>query len=203
MRESSEHDHLYPLLAKLLDVEQLRNGVVAAEFIRFDAPLALMGAALRYNIPPRSPDQRVSQLYIAQLPLSDLPQTLQHDLPTPSCLTAPTSPDASYAADVYNSSIWLGLEPTFTPWHRDPNANLFRQLCGVKTVRMMPPRAGRTLFGQVMRGLGQSTASAAIRGEEMMQGAERQAWLDAVWGPSAPKGMLEVTVLTVRSAVMK
>jgi hypothetical protein len=194
LRESSEHGHFYPLLAKLVNLEQLRNGVVAAEFIRFDAPLALMDAALRYNMPPRPPGQRVSQLYIAQLPLSDLPQPLQHDIPTPACLTAPASPDASYAADVYNSSLWLGLEPTFTPWHRDPNANLFRQLCGVKTVRMMPPQPGRRVFEQVMRGLGQSAANTAIRGEEMMQGAERQAWLDAVWGPSAPEGMLEVMV---------
>ncbi|KAJ4287403.1 hypothetical protein N0V88_007674 [Collariella sp. IMI 366227] len=164
------------------------------QFIRFDAPLAFLCAALEFNRQQSSPAGRLSQLYIAQALLSDLPHELQGDVPTPLLLTAPPTQDLPYSADVYGSSVWIGLESTYTPFHRDPNPNLFCQLYGSKVIRLMPPRSGERFFRKVMTGLGEFRGSAAIRGEEMMQGAERQAWLDAVWGSDPPAGMLEVVL---------
>ncbi|KAK4100465.1 Clavaminate synthase-like protein [Parathielavia hyrcaniae] len=151
--------------------------------------------ALRKWFSPTPHHHHIAQLYIAQLPLSDLPTDLQQDAPTPDALAAEPTRELPYAADVYTSSLWLGLEPTFTPWHRDPNPNLFCQLVGSKTVRLMPPAPGKQLFADVSAGrLGRLNASHAIRGLEMMQSNERKAWWDAVWGPSVPEGMQEVVL---------
>ncbi|KAL2019397.1 hypothetical protein VTK56DRAFT_9688 [Thermocarpiscus australiensis] len=156
-------------------------------FIRFDAPLALLAAGLQFNRQQPSPKSRLSQLYIAQSSLSVLPQELQADMPTPLLVRQ------AGKGDVYASSVWLGLEPTYTPWHRDPNPNLFCQLCGSKVFRLLPSHAGDRLFREVQARLGKA-GSSRIRGEEMMQGPERQALMDAVWGERAPEDMIEVVL---------
>jgi hypothetical protein len=150
-------------------------------FLRFDAPLALLCAALEFNNTAQHHHPPLSELYIAQASLSLLPEALQSDLPTPALV------QQAGKGDVYSSSIWLGLEPTYTPWHRDPNPNLFCQLCGEKVVRLLPPRQGEALFravqARLLLGHGQVGAeSARIRGEEMMQGLERRVLKEAVWG---------------------
>ncbi|KAK3984465.1 hypothetical protein QBC44DRAFT_336911 [Cladorrhinum sp. PSN332] len=153
-------------------------------FLRFDAPLALLSAGLEYNsIFPETP---LTQLYIAQAPLSNLPPALQADLLIPSLLSH------LGRGDIYGSSIWLGLEPTYTPWHRDPNPNLFCQLRRKKVMRLMPPNRGRNLFERVQAELRQQGASWRIRGDEMMQGAERRALSKAVWESNT--GMTETVV---------
>lgn len=171
----------------------VQHAAGAPRFLQFSAPLALLEAAVEYNR-QHLPGDCVSGLYIAQVPLSDLPQELQQDVPTPACLTAPADDEPPYAADIYTSSLWLGLTPTYTPWHRDPNHNLFCQLRGTKVVRLMPPRAGEELFRKVMADLGKPVMSTAIRGKEMMLDPERQAFVDAVWGEIMPEGMFEVTL---------
>jgi len=76
--------------------------------------------------------------------------------------------------DIYDSSIWLGLAPTHTPLHRDPNPNLFVQLAGRKVVRVFEPAIGRELFAQA--------GSGGVRlGEEMMAGEGRAALDAVVW----------------------
>ncbi|KAK0628732.1 Clavaminate synthase-like protein, partial [Bombardia bombarda] len=125
----------------------------------------------------------LQQLYIAQAPLNALPPPLQSDLPTLELVKT------AGKGDVYNSSVWLGLAPTYTPWHRDPNPNLFCQMVGSKVVRLLPPRLGEHLFHRARAQLGQSTGgSSRIRGEEMMQGEERRVLLEAVWGDSEEGG---------------
>ena len=153
---------------------------------RFEAPLRLLTAGLRYNTSVGA-SQRVGQLYIAQAPLNDLPTSMQRDVPVPELV------QQAGRGDVYNSSIWLGLEPTYTPWHRDPNPNLFCQLHSSKVVRLLPPAPGHDIFQQVKAGLVRS-GSSRIRGAEMMQGPERRAFMDAIWGDSAPDSILEVVV---------
>lgn len=189
--KTAEGNELYKLLHRYGFSQQSSNS--KSEFIRFNAPLALLNKAIEFN---RHADQGkpLSGLYIAQAALSDLPHELQLDVPLPDLLTAPITPETPYVCDIYNSSLWLGLEPTFTPWHRDPNHNLFCQLAGAKRVRLLPPKAGSRVFRKVMENLGNPSASAAIRGEEMMQTTEREAWREAVWGPGAPHFMLEATV---------
>jgi hypothetical protein len=115
-------------------------------------------------------------IYLAQASLSDLPRSLLEDLPTPHLVAH------AGKGDVYDTSIWLGHAPTYTPLHRDPNPNLFVQLAGRKQVRLFNPDSGAAIFHHVQTRIGRA-ASATIRGADMMQGAEREALERAVWGP--------------------
>jgi hypothetical protein len=144
--------------------------------LHVSAPLDLLLKALEYN---SSTAKLVTQIYIAQVPLNELPSVLQDDLPPPEIV------QSAGKGDIYNSSIWLGLEPTYTSWHRDPNPNLFSQLHSSKKVRMLPPNAGQAIFRQVQAQLGRS-GNAHIRGYEMMYGEEREALHEAIWSSSAP-----------------
>lgn len=142
--------------------------------LRFDAPLALLIAALRYNSQTKGPS-RLRQLYIAQSSLDDLPKELSRDLPAPRVVAE------AGRGDIYASSVWLGLEPTYTPLHRDPNPNLFVQLRGFKGVRLLPPQDGDAVFRQVQERLGRWGGNSRIRGAEMMEGPERKLLRDVVW----------------------
>jgi Cupin-like domain len=115
-----------------------------------------------------------SSLYIAQYSLTDLPSPLQSDLPTPDLVTK------SGKGDIYDSSLWMGRPPTFTPLHKDPNPNLFLQLAGQKMVRVFPPEVGRAMFDIVQAKLGYA-GIASFRGDEMMQGPERDFLEEVVW----------------------
>ncbi|GAB1316033.1 hypothetical protein MFIFM68171_06243 [Madurella fahalii] len=154
------------------------NTPCEAHFLRFEAPLALLSAALEFH--HHHHHQPLTQLYIAQAPLSHLPASLQADLPTPPLVLH------AGRGDVYSSSIWLGLEPTYTPWHRDPNPNFFCQLRGRKAIRLLPPRRGEALFREAVHRarLAGAGASPRIRGDEMMRGRERRVLWEAVWGRS-------------------
>ena len=159
-----------------------------SRFLRFEAPAALLSVGLEFNNSRNDSRCLLEQLYIAQAPLSALPVDLQNDVPTPELVKE------AGKGDIYDSSIWIGLEPTYTPWHRDPNPNLFCQLQSSKVIRMLPPRHGEQLFLQTRAKLGQ-TGSSRIRGEEMMQGAERQVLYDTVWSDSViEEDMMEVTL---------
>jgi hypothetical protein len=144
--------------------------VDVVKFERFDGPLSLLFEHME-TAKPRSAEQ----LYLAQCSLSDLPKELQDDLPTPDVIKVLGK------GDIYGSSLWMGKAPTCTPLHRDPNPNLFVQLSGKKTIRLMRPELGQQLYEQVMHRLGKTGGSASMRGEEMMQGKELEALESAVW----------------------
>lgn len=126
------------------------------------------------------------QLYIAQAKVTDLPPKLREDLPTPDVVKKVGK------GDIYDANIWLGIPPTYTPLHRDPNPNLFVQLAGSKAVRMFEPQVGRAVFNAVQAKIG-GYASPVFRGEEMMQGPERMALEEAVW-KNPPEDGYEVVV---------
>jgi len=115
------------------------------------------------------------ELYIAQSSLTDLPEALRVDLTTPELVLR------AGRGDIYNSSIWLGTEPTYTPLHRDPNPNLFCQLCSHKVARLLPPAQGDRLFFEVQARLRQQ-ANSRIRTTAMMEGKEREVLREAIWG---------------------
>jgi hypothetical protein len=117
-----------------------------------------------------------ASIYLAQASLSDLPSSLREDLPTPELVSK------AGKGDIYDTSIWIGRSPTYTPLHRDPNPNLFVQLAGRKQVRLFKPDLGNAIFHHVQASIGGS-ANASMRGEEMMEGAERTALEQAVWDP--------------------
>lgn len=142
--------------------------------LRFEGPLGLLLAALKYNSETNQVD-RLRQLYIAQASLDDLPKELVKDLPTPDIVKN------AGRGDIYASSLWLGLEPTYTPLHRDPNPNIFVQLCSSKVVRLLPPSQGNSVFRQVQMRLGRHGGNSRIRGAEMMEGSERKLLYEAIW----------------------
>jgi hypothetical protein len=157
------------------------------EFVRIENSfgffLELVNAAVStWILPPghRSDDPSsaytipTAKIYIAQASLADLPKGMRDDLPTPELVLK------AGKGDVYDSSLWLGQAPTYTPLHRDPNPNLFVQLAGRKVVRLYEPRAGNAVFSKVQEQIGGS-ASATMRGEEMMQGEEKELLEKEVW----------------------
>jgi len=149
----------------------MAEGLPAGTFRRFNAPLSLFLEACKQN--PR-PSYR---LYIAQAQIADLPQQLQDDLPTPRLVKE------AGKGDVYDANIWMGIPPTYTPLHKDPNPNIFVQLASSKIVRLFRPSIGTAIFHDVQNRIGQSS-SATFRGEEMMEGPERDALDKVVWGPA-------------------
>ncbi|KAI0543502.1 Clavaminate synthase-like protein [Xylaria curta] len=146
-----------------------------SRFLQFDAPLSLIIQASRYNQSTADSSHRIKQLYIAQSDIRSLPPALAEDLPVPMLVRE------AGKGDIYSSSIWLGLQPTYTPLHRDPNPNVFCQLAGSKAVRLLRPRAGMAVFQDVRRRLGSSGSSSRLRGSEMMDGPEREGLHRAVW----------------------
>lgn len=129
------------------------------------------------NTPPSAHPVSTAKIYIAQASLSDLPRLMRADLPTPEVVLK------AGKGDIYDSSIWLGQAPTYTPLHRDPNPNLFVQLGGKKIVRLYAPRVGNAVFSKVQEQIGGSS-SATMRGEEMMQGKEKELLENEVWSDS-------------------
>ncbi|RHZ48555.1 putative JmjC domain protein [Aspergillus thermomutatus] len=139
-------------------------------FRQFHAPLSLFLDWMELQ-------SQATRLYLAQCQLLDLPPVLRDDFPTPELVLQ------AGKGDVYDTNVWIGHPPTYTPLHRDPNPNLFVQIAGQKVVRLLAPDAGQRIFASVRRRLGRSgdREAAAFRGEEMMQGQERTLLEQAVW----------------------
>lgn len=151
-------------------------------FRKFHAPLSLF---LQWIREAESQPESPSRLYLAQCQLLDLPKVLRDDFPTPSIVAK------AGKGDLYDTNVWIGHPPTYTPLHRDPNPNLFVQLAGRKIVRLLAPRDGQVVFSHVQGQLGRSGSreAAAFRGEEMMQGRERALLEQAVWDDAESKKM--------------
>lgn len=137
-------------------------------FARFDRPLTDFLDFVKHE------DVHDSHMYLAQCPISSLPGELQSDLPVPLVVSK------AGKGDIYDSSIWLGLAPTYTSLHKDPNPNLFAQLAGTKIIRIFEPHVGVELFKEAQRCIG-GNGSASIRGEEMMYGEEKRVLEDLIW----------------------
>jgi hypothetical protein len=143
-----------------------KNGAV---FQQMQAPLGVLLSWMEQATGESSP-----RLYLAQCKLTDLPQSLRDHVRTPEIA------QKAGKGDIYDANLWMGLAPTYTPLHRDPNPNLFLQLAGRKVIRLFPPDVGLTIFAEVQEKLGRS-ASSAFRGEEMMQGPEKDLLEREVW----------------------
>ena len=176
---SNEHDGAGTTLNRNY-LDQFGNTVVPLEFTklsseseatfhRAEAPLAifLQWASLA------STDIE-DRLYLAQASFASLPKDMADDLPTPEIVSK------AGTGDIYDTNIWMGIPPTYTPLHRDPNPNMFVQLAGKKVVRILEPEAGDEVFARVQQALGKS-GSAALRGEDMMKGEERKLLEAEIW----------------------
>ncbi|EGR44500.1 uncharacterized protein TRIREDRAFT_70310 [Trichoderma reesei QM6a] len=170
----------------------ISGGFHGQQFFQLHAPLKLLIKALEFNKAQRRKAYPPIQLYIAQSLLPDLPRPLQNDVPTPEILSRVGR------GDIYSSSIWLGTEPTYTPLHRDPNPNLFCQLCSSKVVRLLPPATGHELYHQVQMTL-RGSGNSRIRSTEMMEGEERELLHGAVWENEDETGSTEIQEVTLRA----
>ena len=184
VRENSELNYMfwqqYQDITVPIELTQIPLGGEKT-FHRSNAPLKIFLAhsiPLQPAIKAQSAATARSLLYIAQCPLNDLPVSLQEDLPTPELVLK------AGKGDIYDSSLWMGRPPTFTPLHKDPNPNLFVQLAGRKVVRLFNPEVGSAIYDFVQMKL-RVQGNANFRGEEMMQGREREELEEAVWGDGA------------------
>ncbi|RAL16535.1 putative JmjC domain protein [Aspergillus homomorphus CBS 101889] len=154
------------------------SGTGEPSFRQFHAPLSLF---LEWISTAETLESPTTRLYLAQCQLHDLPQTLRNDFPTPELVLQ------AGKGDIYDTNVWIGYPPTYTPLHRDPNPNLFVQLAGRKVVRLLPPSDGQKVFSSVRHQIGKSAGREAtvFRGDEMMQGEERVLLEKAVWDDAA------------------
>lgn len=157
------------------------GGIDVLSFRKFHAPLTMFLEWMR--MAENSPQS--SRLYLAQCQLLDLPHILRQDFPTPDIVAQ------AGKGDVYDTNVWIGHPPTYTPLHRDPNPNLFVQLAGQKVVRLLAPADGQAVFSAVRQRLGKSGGkdAAAFRGDEMMQGQERALLDEMVWSTPVSAGL--------------
>ncbi|KAI4191342.1 MAG: hypothetical protein L6R41_000129 [Letrouitia leprolyta] len=138
-------------------------------FHRAEAPLNIF---LQWAAQANS--KTLQRLYVAQAPLHRLPKSLRDDLPTPELVLQ------AGKGDIYDASIWLGIAPTYTPLHCDPNPNLYLQLAGHKVIRIVPPDVGQLIFANVQSALGKPLLN-RFRGDEMMKGREKDLLEAKIW----------------------
>ncbi len=162
------HEYLLPHCEATVPLEL--TSVAHDDFQQLRAPLKLFIEWTREASP-----ETTDRLYLAQASISELPQPLRDDLPVPDLV------NLAGKGDIYDTNLWIGLAPTYTPLHRDPNPNIFAQLAGRKVVRLYSPDDGAEIFRHVQEKLGRS-GSQAFRGEEMMKGREKTLLEAQVWG---------------------
>lgn len=141
-------------------------------FHRADAPFGLFLAWAE-----NATVETLDRFYLAQASLSSFPLILQADIPTPTDLLRKVG-----KGDIYDTNIWMGFPPTYTPLHRDPNPNLLVQLAGSKVVRILSPNDGLKIFVQTQEFIGNKTGSAKFRGDEIMKGKEKVLLEARIWG---------------------
>lgn len=155
-------------------------------FLRAEAPLSIF---LSWAAHAKS--DTLERLYLAQASVSALPEQLRNDLPTPDLVTQ------AEKGNIYDTNVWMGVAPTYTPLHRDPNPNLLVQLVGQKVVRLLAPEDGQKVFAAVQESIGR-TASAVFRGEEMMKGEEKALFEARIWDDSDQHGDVDPAGFEVR-----
>ncbi|KAI5805938.1 hypothetical protein EDC01DRAFT_640915 [Geopyxis carbonaria] len=154
---------------------------VDGTFERKDIPFLLF---LEY-LSLESPSESLPNLYLAQVSLLDAFPELQKSFePTPDFVTS------AGKGDIYATNLWLGRSNAInTPLHKDPNPNLFVQLCGRKKLRLFEPDVGKRLL-QDVDDTGHSLI--AFRGEDMMVGERKEAIEEQVWEKSKEGFEIEV-----------
>ena len=132
--------------------------------------------------PSESSTEARDRFYLAQCPLQALPEPMQADLqPLPSFIR-----EASDRGDIYESSVWIGMAPTYTPLHKDPNPNFFVQLAGSKVIRAFPPDVGIALLREGSSRLNDAGATdVRTFDERSMGGKERQVFYELIWDDDA------------------
>jgi hypothetical protein len=152
-------------------------------FSRFGAPIGLFLRWQEQELSRASGHAASSDvaLYIAQSSLDSLPAALREDIPTPPTIMK---------SDVYANSLWLGIPPTKTPLHRDPNDNLFVQLSGTKKFRLLKPEDGAAVIGYER-----------VRTEEDLMGKEAEHVEMWLWDDEQHRSSVETEVTCLEALV--
>lgn len=168
-----------PVPLERTTTESDQRGDVKCTFERLTAPLSLFRAWTASKLANPSTFEPNASLYLAQCDLASLPPLLSLDLGPPALVSK------SGRGDVYASSLWMGIAPTNTPLHKDPNPNLLLQLAGTKVVRMVSPEVGRAVYQETRKvcveAEGGTLGAGTMRGEEMMVGLEREILDTFIW----------------------
>ena len=174
-------EYLVPYSSIIVGLERTTTalGTDDLAFERFSAPFGLFLAYAAQKL--AAPDSLPDSLYLAQHDLRDLPAPLMADLPTPDLVRL------AGKGDVYASSIWLGIPPTRTPLHKDPNPNLFVQLAGKKIVKLLKPDDGKRVFHAAKHAFARGAVDGGswgvnVRGETMWRGASESMRGDELMG---------------------
>ncbi|MCJ1243717.1 hypothetical protein MMC30_000914 [Trapelia coarctata] len=171
------HDYLRPFGSATVPLEL----TTSTDFVRSEAPLALFLEWIRRASAPSRSSHTQERFYLAQASLDDLPQQLREDFPVPPLVTS------AGRGDVYAVNLWIGLSPTYTPLHSDPNPNLFVQLVGTKKIRLLDPIAGQRTFANVQARLGGlERVSEKYLGPELMQGVGKDLHKAQIWSDPIP-----------------
>ena len=198
-----EYDHLQEYGETIVPIERTKwsgdgNAWDVKSFERFEAPLSFFLEWTKQKLADPLNFCPNEGLYIAQCSISTLPQGLQDSLPVPLYCCA-TSDKHRGQVDmngrvaqniaIESSSIWMGIPPTETPLHKDPNSNFLVQLAGYKIVRLMKPVGGEMMLAWAKRAIAERNRAQgmagrfdmSMRGEEMMVGPERALMSELVW----------------------
>lgn len=78
--------------------------------------------------------------------------------------------------DIYNRTLWVGPQGSFTPFHRDPNHGVYSQLVGSKVFHLAPPAAEKIL--EPNRGWQENTSRLPVSVGKVaeLEGGEREKW---------------------------
>ena len=171
------HNYLRPFGCARVPLEL----TTATDFVRSEAPLELFLEWIRRASALDEDFHTQERFYLAQASLDSLPQKLRNDLPVPSLVSS------AGRGDVYAVNLWIGLPPTYTPLHFDPNPNLFVQLVGTKKIRLLDPVAGQRTFSNVQATLGgQERISEKRLGPELMKGVGKDLHEAQIWSEPVP-----------------
>ncbi|KAL9600143.1 MAG: hypothetical protein Q9219_003399 [cf. Caloplaca sp. 3 TL-2023] len=166
------HSYLGQFSDQMIQMELTSSNLTPDAGARFQRAEAPFGLFLRWT--EQAETDSPQRLYVAQASINKLPKLLQDDLPTPELVVK------AGRGDVYDASIWLGIAPTYTPLHRDPNPNIYVQLAGRKVVRLVRPEIGQSIFETIRSVLGEKGPS-IFRGDEMMEGREKELLEAEIW----------------------
>ncbi|KAI1396968.1 hypothetical protein F4819DRAFT_103912 [Hypoxylon fuscum] len=189
-----------PSSTSWLDI-QMPDSPDNPRFARSRYPLSLLIAAQQYN--KEFPLTPIGNIYMPLVPHRVLPKELQDDIPVPDIVQ-------HSGRGLINplSSIWIGLQNTYSPWHRDMARGLCVQLRGSKKVRLAPRPLGKKIMMDARAKFPKHDMDTLYSEHGLVDiekfnkhaesiygwGPERTIVYDAIWGPNAPQDLYAATV---------
>ncbi|KAI5866286.1 Clavaminate synthase-like protein [Durotheca rogersii] len=161
------------------------------QFQTFDAAAGLILGADMFNRRDNMKSELITNLYIAQTNIDAISMAAFRNLRVPSLV------GSTDKGQIYGHSIWIGIQPVYTPFHRDPNPNLLCQIFGNKQIRIAAPGDGLDLYEYISRSM--PSSNSRFRTVEMMDGPERELLHKAVWDKDISSGQIKAADVTLEA----